>query len=198
MTGGGVRRRAGHLVAAAGIAAVGAVLTPAWTGTASATEQARARAAAAHVNNDEWAGRDAPDFALKALDGRTLRLVDFRGKVLLLNFWATWCTPCRREMPWLVDLQKRYRARGMEVAGVSLDDGDAGGVAKFAEFMHVNYPILLKDGVVGDAYGGARYLPQTFFIGRDGKILAHTVGVRSRAEFEADLVRALHRRAAES
>ena len=134
------------------------------------------------------APRPAPDFTLQSLDGRTVRLSDFRGKAVVLNFWATWCAPCRVEMPWLVELSRRYRAQGVEVVGVSLDDpGQEQEVAKFARERNVDYTILLGSNAVGDAYGGARFLPQTFFIDRDGRIVKSTVGITTESDLEKNI-----------
>jgi peroxiredoxin len=136
-------------------------------------------------------GKPAPEFALYTLDGRSVRLSSLRGKVVLLNFWATWCAPCRVEMPWLVDFSRRYQRQGLEVVGVSVDDGDRDRVAAFVRATNVNYTIVLKDKAVSDAYGGLRFLPQTFFIGRDGKVVKRTYGVRGKDEFENDIRQAL-------
>jgi peroxiredoxin len=140
---------------------------------------------------DGWVGKAAPDFALRTLDQRIVRLADFHGKVVLLNFWATWCAPCRVEMPWLVDFQQRYRSQGLEVVGISVNDGEPDKVAEFVHAMQVNYTIALKDDAVTDAYGGVRFLPQTFFIGKDGMIIAQRYGIRSKEEFEQDVQQAL-------
>ena len=126
----------------------------------------------------------AQEFELKSLDGRTMKLSDFRGKVVVLNFWATWCAPCRVETPWLVDLYRQYKEQGLEVVGVSMDDGDQEHVADFVKEMGINYTVLMGNHAVGDAYGGLRFLPQTFFIGRDGKIIKHSFGTRSKSDFE--------------
>ena len=89
-------------------------------------------------------GQAAPDFALQSLEGKTVRLSDFHGKAVALNFWATWCEPCKIETPWLVELQKEYGPNGFQVVGVSADDSDSkDNVAKFTQSMGVNYPILL-------------------------------------------------------
>jgi len=142
---------------------------------------------------DGWRGRPAPDFALQTLDGRSARLSQFRGKTLLLNFWATWCAPCRVEMPWLAAFYERYRSHNFEIIGIAMDDGDRDKVAEFVRDTHVGYTILLKDESVAAAYGGARFLPQSFFIGPDGDILAHMIGMRSKENFEADILAALQR-----
>lgn len=140
---------------------------------------------------DGWTGKMAPGFALETLDNRTVKLSDFRGKVTLVNFWATWCAPCRVEMPSLVALRNAYRSRGFEVVGVAMDDDDRIKVATFVRDMHVSYPIVLKDTSVGDAFGGVRFLPQSFLLDSDGRVLAHIVGMRDKGEFEAEIVRAL-------
>lgn len=150
-------------------------------------------AAAPDAIEDGWAGKPAPDFALRTLDGKLIRLSQFRGETVLVNFWATWCTPCRVEMPWLAAFYDRYRGRGFEIVGVAMDDGDRDKVAEFARDSHVGYTILLKDDAVAASYGGARFLPQSFFVGPDGRVLAHTIGMRSQQNIEADIVAALRR-----
>jgi thiol-disulfide isomerase/thioredoxin len=143
------------------------------------------------VASDGWTGKSAPEFALYTLDGRSVKLSSLRGKVVLLNFWATWCAPCRVEMPWLVDFSRRYQHQGLEIVGVSVDDGDRDRVATFVRARNVNYTIVLKDKAVNDAYGGLRFLPQTFFIGRDGKVIKRTYGVLGKEDFEDDIRQAL-------
>jgi peroxiredoxin len=134
----------------------------------------------------------APPFELKTLDGRTLKLSDLRGKVVVLNFWATWCAPCRVETPWLVELYRQYQRKGLEIVGVSLDDGGTHPVEKFVQEMKVNYPVLMGSNSVSDSYGGLRFLPQTFFIDRDGRIERHTIGLTSRSDLEDDIKRLLN------
>ncbi|MDQ6802022.1 MAG: TlpA family protein disulfide reductase [Acidobacteriota bacterium] len=126
----------------------------------------------------------APDFTLRALDGRTVRLSDYRGKVVLLNFWATWCAGCRIEIPRLVAQCRQYRSRGLEIIGVSMDDGDEEMIGKFAKLKGINYPIVKGNAAVAKAYGGVRFLPQTFVIGRDGAILKSIAGVPDAREFD--------------
>jgi thiol-disulfide isomerase/thioredoxin len=130
----------------------------------------------------------APDFSLESLDGRATRLSDFRGKAVLLNFWATWCGPCKIEMPWFVELQNRYAAQGLQIVGVAMDDASKEDIGKFAKDMGVNYPILIGKESVGDQYGGVPALPESFVIGRDGKIVDKIIGLRGKAEIE-DLVK---------
>jgi peroxiredoxin len=85
----------------------------------------------------------APDFSLESLDGKTMRLSDLRGKAVLLNFWATWCGPCKIEMPWFVDLQNQYGSEGLQIVGVAMDDASKEDIGKFAKDLGVNYPILI-------------------------------------------------------
>ena len=99
----------------------------------------------------------APDFSLESLDGTTMRLSDLRGKAVLLNFWATWCGPCKIEMPWFVDLQNQYGSQGLQIVGVAMDDASKEDIGKFAKDMGVNYPILIGKEAVGDQYGGVRH-----------------------------------------
>src|SRR6266404_6514128 len=125
----------------------------------------------------------APDFSLESLDGKSMRLSDLRGKAVLLNFWATWCGPCKIEMPWFVDLQKQYGPQGLQIVGVAMDDASKEDISKFAKDMGVNYPILLGKEAVGESYGGVGVLPTTFFIDRDGKLVAREFGLQSRSVF---------------
>ncbi len=134
----------------------------------------------------------APDFSLESLEGKTMRLSDFRGKAVLLNFWATWCGPCKIEMPWFVELQQKYGSQGLQVVGVAMDDASKEDIAKFAQDMGVNYPVLIGKEAVGDSYGGIPALPETFFIGRDGKVVDKILGLRGKAEIEDAIKKALN------
>ena len=136
-------------------------------------------------------GNMAPEFTLQSLDGKTVHLVDFRGKAVLLNFWATWCEPCKIEMPWFVELQKQYGPEGLQVVGIAMDDASQEDIAKFASNMGVNYPILIGKEAVGDAYGGVQFLPATFYIGRDGKVVDKVFGLKGRGEIEENIKKAL-------
>ncbi len=140
----------------------------------------------------------APDFSLETLDGKTLRLSDLRGKAVLLNFWATWCGPCKIEMPWFVDLQKQYGSQGLQIVGVAMDDASKEDIGKFAKEMGVNYPILIGKETVGDQYGGVPALPETFLISRDGKIVDKIIGLRGKADIEEAVKKALDTQPAKS
>jgi len=139
----------------------------------------------------DFKGQPAPAFELKSLDGKTVRLADFRGKAVLLNFWATWCQPCKIEMPWFVELQNKYGAEGLQVVGIAMDDASEQDIAKFAKDMGVNYPVLIGKESVGDAYGGVQFLPTTFFLDRDGKVVDRVFGLKSRSDIEDDVKEAL-------
>lgn len=136
-------------------------------------------------------GQAAPEFALKDLQGKTIKLSDYRGKAVVLNFWATWCPPCKTEMPWFVDLQQRYQSQGLEVIGVALDDAPEDEIAKFVHDMNLNYTVLLGRESTAEAYGGVQMLPTTFYIDRNGKIIDRVFGLVSRKEIEENAVKAL-------
>jgi thiol-disulfide isomerase/thioredoxin len=136
----------------------------------------------------------APDFTLESLDGTNVKLSDLRGKAVLLNFWATWCGPCKIEMPWFVELQNEYGSQGLQIVGVAMDDSGKDEIAKFAKEMGVNYPVLLGKEAVGDEYGGVPALPESFFISRDGKIVDKIIGLRGKADIEESVRKALSAR----
>ena len=137
------------------------------------------------------AGKLAPDFTLASLDGKNVTLSDLRGRAVLLNFWATWCGPCKIEMPWFIELQKEYGPQGLQIVGVAMDDASKEEIQKFVQEMGVNYTILLGKEAVGQEYGGVDVLPTTFFIDRDGKIVSREFGLQSRSLFVANIKRSL-------
>ncbi len=133
----------------------------------------------------------APDFVLQSLDGKTVRLSDFHGKAVLLNFWATWCGPCQIEMPWFEQLQKQYGSQGLQVIGIAMDGASKNDIAEFANNLGVDYLILLGKEDVGDAYGGVQFLPATFYVSRDGKVVDKVFGLKGRSEIEESVKKAL-------
>jgi thiol-disulfide isomerase/thioredoxin len=117
----------------------------------------------------------APDFSLEALNGQPLSLAAFKGKVVLLDFWATWCVPCRSEIPHFVEFQEKYGPQGLQVVGISMDDGPKP-VRQFYSEMKMNYPVAIGTEGVAQAYGGVLGLPITFLIDRDGRIYKKHIG----------------------
>jgi len=117
----------------------------------------------------------AADFSVQDLNGHPLDLTGYRGKVVLLNFWATWCTPCRAEIPNFVQFQDSYGPQGFQIVGLSMDD-DAKPVREFYQQFKMNYPVGLGSDKIAQSYGGVLGLPVSFLIGRDGRIAAKYVG----------------------
>ena len=118
----------------------------------------------------------APNFALKDSNGKLVHLADYQGKVVLLDFWATWCGPCVVEIPWFTEFQRKYKDRGFEVVGVSMDDDGWKAINPFVAKRKINYRIVLGDDKTGDQYGGLEALPTTFVIDRRGRIAARSRG----------------------
>ena len=121
-------------------------------------------------------GKPAPAFTLVDLDGKKVSLADFKGHPVFVNFWATWCEPCKLEMPWLEDFSKKYKDQGLVMLGISTDDAGKDVVAKTVKKLGVSYPILLKDDKVEDKYG-LEYMPQSFYVDKTGKVLIATAGI---------------------
>jgi cytochrome c biogenesis protein CcmG/thiol:disulfide interchange protein DsbE len=126
------------------------------------------------------------NFTLKDMAGKDVKLSDFKGKVLLLDFWATWCIPCKVEIPWFVEFQKKYGAKGLQVIGVSVDD-TVEKLKPYVTALKMNYPVLVGLGRddVQNAYGPMLGLPVTAIIARDGRICVKHIGMGSKTTFEA-------------
>lgn len=131
-------------------------------------------------------GQTAPDFVLQNANGANLRLSGYEGKVVLLNFWATWCHGCTMEIPWLTQFQKTYQDRGFTVIGVSMDDDGWKSVRPFMVNDKMNYPVVIGNEHMAQPYGLSA-MPMTFLIGRDGKIAATSVGIIDRAACERQI-----------
>ena len=142
-----------------------------------------APAGAASLKKDSERKR-APDFDLAASDGGMVRLTSLAGRVVLIDFWATWCGPCKSSIPWLIQLSNQYRDQGLTVLGVSMDEQGWPVVKPFAEKMGMTYPVLLGNKRVGYLYGDADALPLAFFVDRGGRVAGIHLGPANRKDFE--------------
>ena len=131
----------------------------------------------------------APPFLLQDLDGNVVSTAQWQGKVVLLNFWATWCPPCRQEIPILVDLAKKYKDN-LLIVGVSVDDGSPDDVREFAKAFHMNYPVVMWSHELVSEYGGVPALPTTFLINKDGRVVQKHEGLYPPDVYDTE-VRAL-------
>lgn len=137
-------------------------------------------------------GKVAPGFTLATLDGKKVSLSDFKGRPVLVNFWATWCAPCKIEMPWFEEFQKQYSAQGFEILGLTVDvDEGKDAIEKAVKKTGVDYPILLTDAKVQKDYGALDYLPVSFYVDRNGVVVEETAGLGSKDEIEAHIKKAI-------
>ena len=136
-------------------------------------------------------GEPAPEVTLKDLDGNDAKLNQYKGKVVLVNFWATWCDPCYIEIPWLIEMQQKYEAKGFTVLGISMDEEGKSAVAPFlakerfnvnGQKLPMNYPIVIGNDEVADKFGGLLGYPTSFLISRDGKVVKKVQGLISYEE----------------
>ena len=147
--------------------------------------------------------KPAPAFSLEDLNGKKVSLASYKGKAVLLNFWATWCAPCKVETPWIVALRNKYASQGFEVLGISTEgedlkpDDKAGhakdkaAIEKFVQEMKVPYPMLVDGDTISKPYGGLDSLPTTFYVDRKGTVVAAQVGMSTQSEMEANIKKAL-------
>lgn len=138
-------------------------------------------------------GTMAPDFELEILQGKgkKIQLSSLKGKAVIVNFWATYCDPCKIEMPWLADLQKKYGPQGFQILGIVMDDPGEKTIIDFTKKMGVNYPVLVGTEKVADLYGGIDGLPTTFFLDRDGKVVDRVLGLEDETLIEASIKKSL-------
>lgn len=131
--------------------------------------------------------KPAPAFTLKDADGREVKLADYKGKVVLLNFWATWCGPCKFEIPWFIEFEKQYKDRGFAVLGVAMDEEGWEVVKPYISDKKVNYRVVMGSDPVAQLYGGIDSLPTTFMIDREGRIAFTHIGLQAKSNFEDDI-----------
>jgi thiol-disulfide isomerase/thioredoxin len=126
----------------------------------------------------------APNFKLKNAAGKAVELSKLNGKLVVVNFWATWCGPCRAEIPGMLDVYEKYRGKGLEIVGISVDQDGWDVITPFVKKLNITYPVVLGNGEVTDAYGGIDAIPTTFFVDRNGRVLQRHVGYMSKDDFE--------------
>ena len=146
-------------------------------------------------------GKPAPPFTLEDLSGKKVSLSDYKGRSLAINFWATWCAPCKVETPWLIDLRSQYAAQGFEVLAISADDIDRKDprkfseekqeIARFVQRMKMPYPVLIDADSISEPYGGLDALPTTYFVDRNGTVVAAQLGMSTKEELEKNIKKAL-------
>jgi thiol-disulfide isomerase/thioredoxin len=159
-----------------------------------ATRQPRNRVAKVTLSNA--AAKPAPDVTLRDLDGKDLSLAQYKGKVVLVNFWATWCEPCQVEIPWLIEMQQKYAARGFTVLGIAMDEEGASVVTPWVQKerfdvngskSQMNYPIVIGDDAAADKFGGLLGYPTSVLISRDGKVVKRITGIISYDEISRSI-----------
>jgi thiol-disulfide isomerase/thioredoxin len=146
-------------------------------------------------------GKPAPTFTLEDLSGKKVSLASYKGKAVLINFWATWCGPCKIETPWLVELRNQYAAQGFEILGVSTDDLDRDDVKLFAnekkdivksaQQLGIDYPVLIDGATLSKPYDGLDEMPTSYFVDRKGTVVAVQLGLTSKADIEGNIKKAL-------
>ena len=152
-----------------------------YRGVVGASDRDSVHAATVKAAKDR---RDAPDFALKDANGKTVRLSEYRGKVVLLDFFATWCGPCKIEIPWFIEMERKNKDQGFAVLGVSMDEEGWEIVKPFLAQLGVNYRVVIGNDSTGQLYGGVEALPTTFLIDKQGQIAKTHQGLASKRDFE--------------
>ena len=156
---------------------VGLVLT----GCSSTSDQVKAAV------KPDGERRMAPGFTLKDSTGKQVSLSDYKGKIVLLNFWATWCGPCKIEIPWFIEFEQRYKDKGFAVLGVSMDEEGWDAVKPYLDANKVNYRVVVGNDTVAQQFGGVDSLPTTFLIDQTGKIASTHIGLVSKGDYEHEI-----------
>jgi peroxiredoxin len=132
--------------------------------------------------------KTAPDFSLKDGDGKLVKLADYRGKVVLVNFWATWCGPCQEEIPWFKDFQRDYKDRNFTVLGLSVDEDGWKAIKPYLARNPLNYPVVLADDRVQMLYGNVENLPTSFVLDQQGRVASHHIGLVSKKTYREEIL----------
>src|SRR5215470_3764840 len=171
-----------RLVLGAGVAFLTALL---WFGLTRSSRPSTSQAGTKDAEKIGFAvGEYAPDFELRSVDGASFKLSVLQGQPVVVNFWGTWCAPCKVEIPWLVELDQTYGSQGVKIVGVAMESGSPAEITKFAQEHGMTYQIVLGDSGTANAYGGVRFMPQSFFIGKDGRIAKETTGLTDKKDLE--------------
>jgi thiol-disulfide isomerase/thioredoxin len=135
--------------------------------------------------------KQAPNFSLKDADGNAVSLADYRGKVVLVNFWATWCGPCEAEIPWFIEFEKKYKDQGFAVLGVSMDDDGWKSVRPYVASHKINYRIMIGSEMVSQQFGEIESLPTSFVLDRAGRIASNHIGLVDKVDYQNEIVKLL-------
>ena len=133
----------------------------------------------------------APAFALKDVNGATVTLADFKGQVVLINFWATWCGPCKVEIPWFIEFQQKYKDRDFSVLGISMDEDGWKSVKPYLVEHKLNYRVVIGGETLTDLYGGIDSLPTSFIVDRTGRLAATHIGLADKSEYQNEIIKLL-------
>src|SRR5665811_2003464 len=135
--------------------------------------------------------KQAPNFSLKDANGNPVNLSDYRGKVVLVNFWATWCGPCEIEIPWFVEFEQKYRDQGFAVLGLSMDDDGWKAVRPYIASHKINYRVMIASEVVSQQFGDIEALPTSFVLDRQGRIATNHVGLVDKRDYQNEILKLL-------
>ncbi len=163
---------------------ISALALAALIATTACTTATKADAASLRAPKDR---KTAPAFKLKDSEGKDVQLSEYKGKVVLLNFWATWCGPCKIEIPWFIEFEQKFKDKGFAVVGVAMDEEGWEVVKPYITSKKVNYRILQGTDQTAELYGGVDSLPTTFLIDKNGKIAGVHIGLVSKSEYEKDI-----------